>query len=148
MPAILERIRVDRVLNAVAAGTTDQNGGTIDLSADNGYRGCLFMVAFGTLTATQVTSIKAQESADDSTWTDLAGTKSIELADTDGNKVLLLDVYRPNKRYIRVVVDRGTANAVIDGAWALLYENNLEGTAQSTDVAGSEVHISPAAGTA
>ena len=40
------------------------------------------------------------------------------LADTDGNKMLVAEAYRPKCRYIRAVVVRGTANAVIDGVIA------------------------------
>jgi hypothetical protein len=50
---------------------------------------------------------------------DLAGSLHTALADTDGNKCLVTDVFRPQKRYVRAVVTRGTANAVIDGVIAL-----------------------------
>jgi len=36
--------------------------------------------------------------------------------------MLVLDVYRPAKRYVRPVVLRATANAVIDGVIAIQYK--------------------------
>jgi hypothetical protein len=48
--------KLTRLLNAVAAGQTDQNGSIIDMQ---GFESVLFVVAFGTITAGAVTSIKA-----------------------------------------------------------------------------------------
>jgi hypothetical protein len=46
-------------------------------------------------------------------------------------------------------VDRGTANAVIDGIIAIQYNANVEPvTHDSTTVVGSEFHHAPAEGTA
>lgn len=144
---LLSNIKITRVLNAVAAGTTDQNGTALDMS---GFDGVVFIAAFGALTATQVTQIKAQQDTDSGMGTaqDLAGTLVGPLADTDGNKLLVLDVYRPRERYVRCVVDRGTANAVIDGVVAIQYCGRKMPLTQDSTVAFSESHQSPAEGTA
>lgn len=146
--ALLTQINVSRVLNAVAAGTSDQNSSSVDMA---GYEGVLFVALFGTLTATQVTSIKAQSSSDDGstdTFADLEGTAVGPLTDSDGNKMLLLDVFRPDERYVRCVVDRGTANAVIDGVIAIRYGARSIPTTQGSTVMAAESHVSPAEGTA
>ena len=52
MKALLSELaRAQRVMNAVAAGTSDQNSLGVDLSADGLYDSVLFVVSFGTLTA-------------------------------------------------------------------------------------------------
>ena len=108
--------------NAVAAGTTAINGASIDLQT-LGAIGAMAIACLGTLTATQVTKLKWQGSDDNSTWADLTHTDSetaqttvqtAAAADADSNKMLCLDVLRPGHRYIRAVVVRGTANAVLD----------------------------------
>jgi hypothetical protein len=135
-------------MNAVAAGTSDQNSSSVDMK---GFYGVMFLASFGALTATQVTSIKAQQSSDDGSaddWTDILGTLVGPLADADGNKMLVLDIYRPLKRYVRLVVDRGTANAVIDGVVALQYDPDKEPVTHSTTVKAAEFHHAPAEGTA
>jgi len=140
--------KVSRVMNAVAAGTTDQNSASVDM-AD--FEGVIFLAAFGTLTATQVTSLKAQQSSDDGSsdaFADLEGTSVGPLADADGNKMLALDVYRPRERYVRATIDRGTANAVIDGIVAIQYGARKAPVTHSTTVSASEVSVSPAEGTA
>ena len=144
---LLNNIAVDRVMNSVAAGTTVQNGTTVDMQD---FDGVMFVAAFGALTATQVTSLKAQQGdqSDGSDGTDLTGSLVGPLDDADGNKVLVLDVYRPQKRYVRPVVNRATANAVIDGVTAFRYHGRKLPIAQGATVAASESHASPAEGTA
>lgn len=132
---------------ATAAGTTAVNGSIIDMA---GYEGVVFVVRFGTLTATQVTKIKAQQDSDSGggTMADLVGTASTALADGDGGKVLALDVFRPIERYVRCVVVRGTANAVVEGGFAILYGGSTRPATQPADIISKEVHVSPIEGTA
>jgi hypothetical protein len=108
-----------RVVNATAAGVTAINGTGIDMQD---FENVTFEVAMGALTATQVTSIKAQGSNDNGAvdpYADITGAATANAADADSNKLLLLEVNRPQKRWIRVVVNRATANAVIDGGIAI-----------------------------
>jgi hypothetical protein len=140
--------KITRVMNAVAAGITSQNSSSVDML---GFDGVMFIALFGALTATQVTSIKAQQSSDDGStdaYDDLIGTLVGPLADADGNKILVLDIQRPQKRYVRCVVNRATANAVIDGVLAVQYRAAKMPTTQPTSVASIETHLSPAEGTA
>ena len=51
-------VKVARVLNGVAAGTTEQTGSVVDTQ---GFEGVQFVALFGALTATQVTSLKVQQ---------------------------------------------------------------------------------------
>lgn len=141
-----KQTKVTRVSNAVAAGTTAIEGAVIDMQ---GFEGVEFLVAFGTITSSAVTSIKLQEgdAANLSDAADLAGT-AVTVADTDDNKVFVVDCYRPTKRYIRCVVSRGTANAVLDGMSAVQYQPRLKPcTNDATTVGGTKTVVSPAAGT-
>ncbi len=141
-----KKVKVVRIMNAVAAGSDVQTSSTVDLS---GYEGCLFIAAFGTLTAGQVTSIEAHQSdVSGSGFTALLGTKTGPLADGDSNDCLQLDVYRPRERYLRCIVNRATQNAVIDGVWAVLYGAKKEQPALDATVRFREEHQSPAEGTA
>ena len=100
--------------------------------------------------AQQVTSLKVQQGslADGSDMADLAGSLHTALADTDGNKCLVTDVYRPQKRYVRAVVTRGTANAVINGVIAIQYAPRLEPVATDATVKTTKTLISPDEGAA
>jgi hypothetical protein len=140
-------VKVTRALNSVAAGTTPQNGSVIDMS---GFEGVQFVALFGALTATQVTSLKVQQGnlADGSDMADLAGSAHAALADTDGNKCLVTDVFRPQKRYVRAVVTRGTTNAVIDGVIALQYSPRVKPVTNDATVKATKLLVSPDEGIA
>lgn len=130
---------------AGAAGATAINGATVDMA---GWMGCLMKVTFGAITATAVTAIKAQQGqiSDMSDAADLAGTAQ-SIADTDDDKVFYIDIYRPTERYLRLVVGRGTANAVVASAEYILYGPRKPPSAHGANVAG-ETFASPAEGTA
>lgn len=143
--SILNAAKITRVSNAVAAGTTAVNLTSVDMS---GYENATLLVSFGTITATAVTSIKLQESDDNSTFSDLAGS-AVVVADTQSNNVAVVEIAHPNKRYVRGVVVRGTANAVVDGASFLQYGAKKVPVTQSASVVTtSKVVFSPIAGTA
>jgi len=139
--------KITRVIDATAAGTSDINGSTIDMQ---GFEGVLFTVGFDTITASAVTSIKVQQGdeSDASDMSDLEGT-GVTVADTDDTSVAWIDLFRPAKRYVRVVVDRGTQNAVVDFGLAQQYgPRKMPTTHDATTVLGGEFHASPAEGTA
>jgi hypothetical protein len=141
-----------KVLTAItptagAANTTDINGTTLDMQ---GFDGVMVIVRMGTITANAVTSIKMQQDTDSGagTMADLLGT-SITVADDDDDQVFVIDLYKPRERYVRVVVDRGTQNAVVASAEYILYgPRNIPTTMNVTDAVTFEAHISPAEGTA
>lgn len=132
------------VVTPTAAGTTAVNGTTVDMQ---GFDSVTFRVFFGTLTSGAVTGIKLQESDDDSAWADLAGTAQ-SIADTADNKYLEAELIQPRKRYARVVVTRGTANAVIDLGTAHLRGAMKSPVPLHSTCAGREQFNGPVAGTA
>jgi hypothetical protein len=140
-------VKVTRVVTAQAAGTSAVNGTVLDMQ---GFDGVVFVASFGALTATQVTSLKAQDgaTANLSDAADLAGSLTGPLADADGNRSLVLEICKPAKRYIRPVINRATANAVIDSVVAIQYASSKSPTTNDTTVAVAKLRVSPANGTA
>lgn len=109
----LENNKILEALDTVAAGTTDQNGATVDMGQDGGFDSISFGVRMGTIAATAVTSAKLQESADGgTTWTDIADAEITIPANGD-DQWFWVEKARVNERHVRGVVDRGTANAAI-----------------------------------
>lgn len=127
------------------AGTTDINGTILDMQ---GFEGALIKVVMGAITAGAATSIKAQQGAasDLSDAADLENTGQV-IADSDDNKTFYIDLFRPMERYVRLVVDRATQNAVVASATYLQYGARKAPTAHATGVTG-ETHISPDEGAA
>jgi len=141
-------IAIDRVLNGVVAGTTVQAGTGLSME---GYSGILFITAVGALTANQVTALKAQQSDDDAVaddYSDIEGSASEALEDTDGNKMLVLDIWKPKKLYVKPVVSRATANAVIDGVIAIRYSARSRPTTLGSSVKELVTLVGPDEGTA
>lgn len=140
---------VDRLSNAVAAGTTAVNSAEVDMA---GFEGVAFVVVMGTITD-GTPKVKAQQDVVTGMAgaADLAGT-GVDLAATDDNKIVVLDIKRPLERFLRCVVDRTLGSpvtgAVIDGIFAIRYGAGVLPASHSADVAGNETHVSPAEGTA
>jgi hypothetical protein len=148
---IIDNCKITRVLPSVTAGTTDQNTTGLDMT---GYQGVVFVASFGTLTANQVTQIYGQH-ADAmnatnvlTTPANIAGSLVGPLADNASNKCLVLDINRPQKKCVGLTIDRGTANAVIDGVIAIQYRSDYRPTTQdATTIAASKTVIAAIDGT-
>lgn len=140
------RLKPDGSTYAVAAGTSDLNSDVVDMA---GFEGVRFIIGFGAITSGAVTSIKVQQgqASNLSDAADLAGS-AITVADTDDNKLAISEIYRPQERYVRLVTDRGTQNAVIDFLIAELYGARKKPITQDATVISAEIANSPAEGTA
>ena len=137
--------KVTRVMDSVVAGTSDQTSTSLDMQ---GFDSVIFIASFGVITTNAVTSTKLATSSDNSSFNDLLGT-SITVADSDDTSMTVHDLNEPQERYIRLVVDRGTQNAVIDGVVAIQYNAKSEPvTHDATTVISAEFYASPAEGTA
>ena len=148
MQNLIKDIKVSRVMNAVAVGTTTQTAAApVDMS---GWDGVTFIALFGTITdgtpglkARQDTVVGMGGAAD------LAGTLT-SAAITDDNRAIVLDVYRPLERYVDCQVLRGGATgAVIDGVSAIQDRGRKSPVTQDTShVASNKSVVSPSEGTA
>lgn len=130
-----------------ASGTADRNGAVFDMS---GLEGVLMVVKFATIASGATTSIKAQQGqqSDLSDAADLAGTK-ISVADDDDDQIFIIDLYRPQERYVRVVVDKDGSNAAAESAIYIGYGARDKPVALTlANEVTYELHVSPAEGTA
>ena len=141
---ISNQIKTTRVMNAVAAGTSDQNSSSVDMLD---YEGVRFTILFGTIVSGAATSVKAGQSANDSSFNDLLGS-SQTVADDDDDKVFVVDIWRPIDRHVRCTVLRATQNSTIDGIIAEQYGPRVLPPTNDSSVGGQEIHASPAEGTA
>ena len=146
--SILKNADIDRVKVNAAAGTGNVESDSVDMA---NYEGVIFLAVLGTITATGVPSIKAQQSSDDGSsdaFADLLGTL-VTGDDADGDKILALEIYKPRERYVKCIVGRATANVEVDGIFAVKFGPRKAPVALNADVvAESETHVSPAEGTA
>lgn len=148
MEGLLIQNKIVRHNNGAAAGTS-----TITPSAGidmQGFNSCVFLVLLGALTDTTVPSIKVQQSDDDGVadaYSDLEGT-AYSVTDADDNEIIAVEIIRPAKRYLKLILARATANTVLDGIVAILGGAQSHPVTQPATINGAEVHVSPAEGTA
>lgn len=130
-----------------ASGSADRNGATLDMID---YRGVLMIVKFATIAAGATTSIKAQQGAESdlSDAADLEGTGQSVAADDD-DQIFFIDLYEPEERYVRVVVDKDAANATAEDAIYIQYGSRKRPVTNTvTDEVTFERHATPDEGTA
>lgn len=141
---LVENLQWDRARTHVNAGTTNQVGVQQDMAK---FEGIVAVIAFGTLTSSAVTSVEWQgRDSTTASWRDLKGTNTA-VADDDDNQFVVTELHRPLQRYVRVQINRGTANAVIDYGFYIRYGKSASSYGQN-NASGAAVHYSPEYGTA
>ena len=140
------RLKPDGSTYAVAAGAADITSDEVDTA---GFDAVRFIQGFGAITTGAVTSFKAQQDTVTgmATAADIAGS-SITVTDAHDNKVAIIDIIRPQERFLRVKTLRATQNSVVDFLIAELYQARSEPITDDASVLSVEVSLSPAEGTA
>jgi len=122
--SMIKRAKVTRIKNAVAAGTTEVLSDVLDMQ---GYDSVMFIAVLGDVTDTSVLTLTAKGNTASSTSsptpvaiTDGSCTFTAGATDAD-NKMMIVDVLRPAKRYVFASLTRTTANAVVDSIIAIQY---------------------------
>lgn len=111
-------VKITKVADASAAGTGEVTTTAVDMQ---GFEGVLFLVAAGAITATGVQSMNgAQGDSSGGAFDDLAGSK-VDIADDDDNQAFFLDVFRPSDRFVRLEIQRATANSAFGEVYAIQY---------------------------
>ena len=140
--SLLKESKIDKVLIATVAGTTDTLAGDIlDLQNCDSVTGIAIL---GDVTINAVVTLKAytgdEPALGDGAYETVTATVTATATSAD-DKLLVLDVIKPGKRYVRFDLVRATANAVVDGIIGIRYNFRTIPTTQGTDVVGSGTSI-------
>lgn len=127
-------------------GTADRQSSGIDT---RGFGGISFLVQAVAIGASSTLSYKLQQSDDDGgsdDYTDIAGS-AVTMADTDDDTLVRMTVIEPQKRYVRVYVDKDTTHT---DAEVIIYElfNGKSYPAVTTGLSHVSHLTSPSEGTA
>lgn len=121
-----------------ATGTDDFNSGIVDTQNCEGVQ---FFASVGAAAADTGVKIQQGDQPNLSDAIDLPDTLTL----SDGTQTdFVVDVYRPTKRYLRVVVVRPTTTTTIESIWAIRYSlrrANLD--ANTTTAQAATLSISP-----
>jgi hypothetical protein len=130
MNYLTEEIKLTLVQAALADGQTDPDSTAVDMA---GFDGVMFVGIVGTITGAGTVTLKAQQSDDNGVadaFSDLSGVSAQATgADADSDKLLVLDIDQPSKRYVRTNLTRATANAIYGGTLAIQYKARVKPTA-------------------
>lgn len=140
--SLLKESKIDKVLDNTAAGTGDTlNGGIIDLQ---GCDSVMFIATLGDVVATAVGTLKAYcgnaSDVSDGAYKTATATFTADATNAD-NKVVVLDVVKPGKRYIRPDFVRATANIPVESIVAIRYNYASIPTTQPADVVHSNISV-------
>ena len=147
--SILKEAAFDRIKVSQAAGTTDViTSDAVDMA---GYEGCLFVVTLGTLTSTGTVTCKLQQSSDNAVadgYSDIEGSSKANSGDTATTKQILIEIINPQKRYLKLLATRATANCGIDSITAIKFGAKKLPITDDASVDGTLQLVGPAEGTA
>lgn len=103
-----------RLLAGVTAGQTTQTSSAISLF---GAESLLFGIDLGAITSTGTVTITVMVSEDGTNF--YASDAKLIIDDTGGSKTYLLEIglMHPKYSHVKLQIERGTANSVINYAW-------------------------------
>jgi hypothetical protein len=135
---LLPNIKLTVISAAAAAATTAVNSSIIDMT---GFDGVLFVAVTGVLTISSVVTLTIQEN----TLNQTGGMTAIPAGNTAAYTALgtetlngfQVDVYRPQQEFLRAVLTRSAANAVVNSIVAIQYQANHKPTVQDASVLAS-----------
>lgn len=134
-----------RLSGAVSA---DVDGAMVGLGEidTQGYSGCMVVFQVGTIATDGVITTRLKNSATSASYgsgtVDRIGSDLANSADTDDNKFIVHDVYRPERRYVKPYYQRTVGNVTIEAVFAVLYGAERAPVA-SADVEASQVLNNP-----
>lgn len=135
---ILKDCAIDLVEGDATAGTSTLTSDVLDMS---GWDGVCFIAVTGDVTDTSVLTLAVLDDTDTnvSGATAITGASATFTADATSadEKLLIVDVYRPQKRYVHCTLARATANAVVGGIIAIRYRGAKSPVTQGSTVVAS-----------
>lgn len=129
-----------------AASNTDDDSAYVDMQ---GFDGVVFATPITDSVATGVATATAiQCDTSGGTYANLSGavaTATSAQNDDLNSKLLIVDVYRPQERYLKLTRASATANIAFGDVIAILYKGSKAPVAQlAAEVAASTTVVSPA----
>jgi len=140
---LLNNVKITSVLAKVASGTAVSYSDIVDMS---GFDSVCFIAKLGAIVSGSVVTLAAQQNTLNST----AAMATLEGSATDTNGsptgddgVLVLDIVRPQERYLRAVLTSATQAAEKDAIIAIQYNAKDMPITQGTTVLDSDTLTSP-----
>lgn len=139
MFSLLKDAKISRVVNGAAAGTSDQtSAAALDMT---GFDSVLFFACLGDVTNTSVLTLTAYSVATNAvTGGASEGATAAFTADATSadQAIIAVEVHRPANRYVYCTLNRATANAVLDGIFAIQFNSKAMPVTQAAGLIASK----------
>lgn len=124
-----KNVKVDLVVNPTSAGTVaTTTGASIDMA---GYDGCAFICVVGNATSGATATLAVRGGATTTSFVAISGASAGSTGGAD-NGLLMVDVYKPRKRYLSPTLAIGTTILVHGGVTAYRYHARSSPVTNST----------------
>lgn len=135
----LKDAKIVRVANGATAAQTTVTTSVVDTQ---GFNSVCFVAALGDVSDGSVLALTVKtNSANATTGDDVAAASTTAGLTADAtsadNKMLAVDLNKPRQRYAFATLARGTANAVVDGVFAILYNAQEHPVTQDSSLVDS-----------
>ncbi len=116
--SLLESNLIKREIDPVSAAAGATNGVGVDML---GWDGVAFIISIGAGAFTKDAKAQSDTAAGFGGAADIASTNITQLAGGSVNKVVVLDVFRPTNRFVRLVVTIGAVGPALLSALSVRY---------------------------
>jgi hypothetical protein len=140
--SLLKASKIDKVYVAAGAGTDDTlTGDILDLQDCDSVMGIAILGDVSNTAVVTLLAFTGDEAAlGDGAYETVTATVTATATSAD-DKLLVLDIVKPGKRYCRFDLTRATGNAVVDGVIGIRYNFRTIPTTQPTDVVDSDINV-------
>ena len=140
MQNLANNIKISWVKALIASNaSTDSNTAILDMS---GFDGVVFVTPVTTATAGSVVTltVEANTANSDSGMAAITGAVATKTSPANGT-LLVVDVYRPQKRYVQGVITSATQVATFDATIAIQYSGSKMPLAEAATIADQTIVV-------
>lgn len=141
--ALLKDAKVTEVISATSTGTSTISSSAVDMQ---NYENVVFITSLGTAAADN--GHKVNQSSDDGSADDYTDLLDSKLLCNGTGKVIVSEIIKPRKRYVKCSVLRGTTTTINNCICIRWGAKNKPVTNAVSNAVAAEVLVSPAEGTA
>ena len=132
-------VKVTRIKTFQSNATSTVTSDSVDMT---GFEGCVFLVAMGEIITSAATTcyVRQDTATGMGGGVQLTGTV-ITIADSDDDKILLMDVYRPKEQFLDVKVTRTVQNSEVDSIIAIQYNGRKTPVTYDSSTVASATYV-------
>ncbi|MBN2024076.1 MAG: hypothetical protein JW809_14935 [Pirellulales bacterium] len=114
-----EDVKLTLVQPGLADGQTDPDSARVDMQ---GFDGVMFVGVVGTITGSGTVELAVKQADTDIVGAALAGASATAEGSANSDKLLVIDIDKPRKRYVGTTLTRAVANSIYGGTIAIQYK--------------------------